>query len=253
MPPRRKRRGSSGNAASQRSAGNERVFEREGTPAPCRKIQIILFYDLIHFFLAFPFTPYDDPSDDPSTSAETTTTSTTGDHELSELIWEREPGHKMPCTAAIPEETREWLLDKKVTPLQILEGFERWATHWFKQNKSERRQQSTYSMFMACGRAIFEANNWGEMPVDIWFRLPQAVKSQWWHSAGIAKLAVSRGCKKWRLNDRRVRKRPMMEAPVLIEPSTACQRLYKEARASRLSAISFSQSRRLSVRLCATC
>jgi hypothetical protein len=59
-------------------------------------------------------------------------------------------------------------------------------------------------MFMDSGRDLFEKQKWGEMPVDIWFKIPASLQWQWRQSAGVARLAVEDGLKDWKVNDRRV-------------------------------------------------
>jgi len=61
-------------------------------------------------------------------------------------------------------------------------------------------------MFMESGRVLFDKQKWGEMPVDIWFKIPASLQWKWRQSAGVARLAVEDGLKNWKVNDERVSK-----------------------------------------------
>jgi hypothetical protein len=114
--------------------------------------------------------------------------------------------HNIPNTASIPRYIRDYLLSEDRTPLQVPRSFETWATEYLKLNARTENKQSAYSMFMDSGRTLFDKKKCGEMPVDIWFKIPASLQWQWRQSAGVARLAVEDGLKDWKVNDEKVSK-----------------------------------------------
>jgi hypothetical protein len=88
----------------------------------------------------------------------------------------------------IPPDIKKLLLrDAGSNPLSPTCDWRRWWDKFLSDNTS-LLERSTYSMFMEYAREFFAEHGLGDVPPELWFKVPESVRRDWDLNAGIGRL-----------------------------------------------------------------
>jgi hypothetical protein len=88
----------------------------------------------------------------------------------------------------IPPDIKKLLLrDAASNPLSPTCDWKRWWDTFLSDN-TNLLERSTYSMFMEYARELFAEHGLGDVPPELWFKLPESVRKDWDLNAGIGRL-----------------------------------------------------------------